>query len=156
MEFRIIKTKGFTLIEMLIVLAIIGILAGIIIVGLGSGKGAARDARRIADLRTTQQALELYYQVNQSYPNANTWVALSTALIGAGIGIKSIPADPLNDVNFYYRYGVDTTGTPQLQSYALGARLEDDKHKALNDDVDGTIYGVDCSDVPVPVYCVSF
>ena len=82
--------RGFTLIEMLIVIAIIGILAGIIIVGLGSRRGAARDAKRIADLRSTQQALELYYQVNDAYPDVSTWGALQTALIGAGVGVRSI------------------------------------------------------------------
>jgi prepilin-type N-terminal cleavage/methylation domain-containing protein len=52
--------KGFTLIEVLTVVAIIGLLASIVLVGLGSFRTRGRDTRRIADLRSTQNALELY------------------------------------------------------------------------------------------------
>ncbi|MEE8131749.1 MAG: prepilin-type N-terminal cleavage/methylation domain-containing protein [Candidatus Paceibacterota bacterium] len=151
------KSKGFTLIEMLIVIAIIGLLAGIIFFGLGARKGVARDARRITDLKTTQQALELYYQVNQEYLDVSTWAALETALTGAGIGVRSLSLDPLNDTDFYYRYDVDSGGTPSLQVYVLGARLEDTSHRALDTDIDDSntpfATGFSCDD---PIYCTSF
>ena len=51
------KEKGFTLIEMLIVVATIGLLASVVLVGLGSFRSRGRDARRIADIRSVQNSL---------------------------------------------------------------------------------------------------
>jgi prepilin-type N-terminal cleavage/methylation domain-containing protein len=60
--------KAYTLIEMLMVVAIIGVLASSILIGLGSTRAKARDSRRITDLKSTQTALELYYSKYNSYP----------------------------------------------------------------------------------------
>lgn len=62
------KKRGFTLIEILVVVFIIGLLASIIVVIMDKNRAAARDARRKADLRTIQNALESYYAINQVYP----------------------------------------------------------------------------------------
>ena len=86
---RLKTNQGFTLIELLIVVAIIGLLASVVLVGLGGFRARGRDARRIADLRETQNALELYYTKNNKYPSISgidTWESLKTSLIGAGIG----------------------------------------------------------------------
>lgn len=143
--------KGFTLIEILIVVAIIGLLTSIILVGLGAFRTRGRDARRIADLRETQNGLELYYTKNQRYPaitGADTWASLKTSLTTAGIGISSVASDPLSPAQ-NYQYGVSTDG----QNYVLAATLEDINNSALKDDADGTVNSVDCTD---PVYCVQF
>jgi prepilin-type N-terminal cleavage/methylation domain-containing protein len=143
--------QGFTLIEILIVVAIIGLLASIVLVGLGAFRTRGRDARRIADLRETQNALELYYTKNQRYPalsGGDSWASLTSSLIGAGIGVSSIANDPLYP-DRSYRYGIANDG----QSYVLAVTLEDSSNPALKDDTDGSIYGVDCAD---PVYCVQF
>ena len=66
------KRKGFTLIELLVVIAIIGILATLAVVALQQARKNARDAKRIADVRQMQTALELYFNDNQYYPNAVT------------------------------------------------------------------------------------
>ena len=69
--------KGFTLIEILIVVAIIAILASVVLVGLGPTQQAGRDARRISDLSEIQNGLELYYNAKGQYPApaAGTWSA---------------------------------------------------------------------------------
>lgn len=146
--------KGFTLIELLIVIAIIGLLASIVLVGFGSFRARGRDARRVADLRETQNALELYYTKNNAYPDPSTtvdWPGFSTFLINAGIGVSNIPSDPLGDPLRSYSYGSDATGN--FQNYVLAATLEDINNPALLSDVDGTALGVACDD---PVYCVQF
>ena len=143
--------KGFTLIELLIVVAIIGLLASVVLVGLGGFSARGRDARRIADLRETQNALELYYTKNNKYPSisgTDTWASLKTSLIGAGIGVTTISNDPLAPSKTY-EYGV----AGDQQNYVLKAALEDTGNPALNDDVDGTIYAISCDD---PAYCVQF
>ncbi len=63
--------KSFTLIELLIVVAIIGILAALIIVSVNSAAAKARDAKRVEDLRNIQKALALYYTANGSYPSTS-------------------------------------------------------------------------------------
>ncbi len=153
-SYKLQKEKGFTLIELLIVVAIIGLLASVVLVGLGGFRARGRDARRIADIRETQNALELYYSRNNRYPTisgADRWASLKTSLVGGGIGVSTIPNDPLNfsDSSKRYEYGVSS----DQQSYVLKAVLEDSNNSALHDDADGAIYGVSCDD---PFYCVQF
>ena len=60
--------KGFTLIEMLIVVAIIAILSGLILTGLNRARMQSRDARRMADIKNIQAQLEVYYNSHNKYP----------------------------------------------------------------------------------------
>jgi len=71
------KTKGFTIIELLVVVAIIGILATVVLASLGSAREKAREARKLTDLNQIRNAFELYYLDNGSYPLATTggWFA---------------------------------------------------------------------------------
>ncbi len=62
------KKEGFTLIEVLVVVAIIGLLSSVAIVGLGGARSKARDSRRIADIQQIQTALELAYDPAKGYP----------------------------------------------------------------------------------------
>ena len=147
-----LKTKkGFTLIEILIVVAIIGLLSSIVLVGLGSFRARGRDARRLADLRQTQNALELYYTKNVKYPalsGGDSWSSLTNSLVNAGIGVSTISNDPLSPDKTYL-YGVVGDG----QNYVLATTLEDVGNPALKDDPDSNIYGVDCAD---PRFCAQF
>ena len=61
--------KAFTLVELLIVVAIIGILASSVVVNLSVARTRARDARRKADLKSVQTALEIYVEEKGSYPS---------------------------------------------------------------------------------------
>jgi len=65
------KEKAFTLIELLIVIATIGLLATIILISADNARIKSREAFRRASLRQIAVALELYYSDNQSYPNTN-------------------------------------------------------------------------------------
>ena len=145
-------SKGFTLIEMLIVITIIALLASLILVGMGGARAKTRDARRIADLHNVMNALELYYSSKSYYPQSiASWSDLETELIGAGIGVSRIPNDPLSSTGSNYEYGVDTS---DYQDYVLGATLET-PDAALDNDIDGTVYTVDCEDTEgSPVYCI--
>ncbi len=121
--------QGFTLIEILIVVAIIAILASVVLVGLGPTQQQGRDARRISDLREVQTGLELYYNKEGDYPAATTWGPQSSAgtlsylLANDGLGISQIPNDPNNngsDSGATYYYCANSSQT----AYVIGAQLE--------------------------------
>ncbi len=126
-RFSIVRSaKGFTLIEMLIVVAIIAILASIIIVGLGPAQQSGRDARRLSDLQSIQNALQLYYQKCGFYPGVascgsaftppSNWAGLVTAL--QSVGVTNIPNDPTAGRGYVYSVSADGS------AYVLGAQLE--------------------------------
>jgi len=69
---KILNKKGFTLIELLVVIAIIGLLSTLAVVALNNARLKARDAKRIADIKQIQTALELYYTEISSYPIGTT------------------------------------------------------------------------------------
>jgi prepilin-type N-terminal cleavage/methylation domain-containing protein len=63
-----LRQTGFTLLELLIVIAIIGLFAAISIGSLTDGYSSARDAKRFAEVRNIVNALELYYADYGKYP----------------------------------------------------------------------------------------
>ncbi len=65
------RQGGFTIIEMLIVVTILAMLAGILVPVLEDSASSARDARRAADLKAVQSALEAYKRANGSYPDTS-------------------------------------------------------------------------------------
>jgi len=83
---KILNKKGFTLIELLVVIAIIGLLSTLAVVALNNARLKARDAKRIADIKQIQTALELYYTEISSYPIG---AALQGATLRLGTGIEA-------------------------------------------------------------------
>lgn len=79
------REKGFTLVEIMIVVAIIAILAGVIIANYTHPKSNAEAGATQANLREIATALELYYQDYQQYPGtpATSTTALYALFGGA-------------------------------------------------------------------------
>jgi general secretion pathway protein G len=65
--------KGFTLIEILIVVVILGILAAIMVPQFSSARGDARHAKREQDLKTMEKVLEMYANDFGQYPYRWGW-----------------------------------------------------------------------------------
>lgn len=143
------KTKrGFTLIEMMVVISIIGLMSSVVLSAVTSARVKARDTQRKTQTAQFRNALELYFSANGRYPCGNsscstgvvpiTGDALSTpgvALVSGGF-IPSIPSDPT------YPAGTpnttiscnNTTGTAGYcycssgaDSYVLTVNTEDDE-----------------------------
>lgn len=66
------KRKGFTLIELLITTTIIGLLASLGSVSYSYVRLKARDAKRVADIRSVRNAIETYFEQHGKYPDAPT------------------------------------------------------------------------------------
>jgi len=77
------KQKGFTLIELLVVIAIIAILSTVVMAGLNSARQKGRDAKRLADIKQVQTALELYYNDNSTFPTDTIPAACAGVTLGA-------------------------------------------------------------------------
>jgi prepilin-type N-terminal cleavage/methylation domain-containing protein len=137
--------KGFTLVEILVVAVIIALLASAIFYGYTQFARQGRDSRRALDLSNVQKSLELYYSRNSQYPSGPDYASMSSQLSAAGIG--PIPNDPVPGSTYFYGVSVNR------QSYTLGATLENSQSAILNNDLDGTVNGVNCDD-SASVYCV--
>jgi len=128
--------KGFTIIELLIVIALIGVMATIAILGLSGQTEKARDAKRKGDLEEVQNALLLYYNHFNHFPtnDASTFEIEgcgtgSTACAWGGpftansnVYMTTLPSDPLCEgagCTTQYRYVQNTN-----DSYTLTACLE--------------------------------
>lgn len=108
--------KGFTLLELLVVISIIGILISVTAVTYSSITKNARDARRKTDLEEIRSAIELYRSDNGEYPNITPGASCCGATT---IYIEKVPQDPLSNSQSYY-YNLEDEGI----SYTLGAALE--------------------------------
>ncbi len=120
------RTGGFTLIEMMIVIAIIGILSSVVLIALGPSRDKAKDARIISDMNQIMSTMETLYNPNTGkYPDssaatANPAVSAAVTDIGnsGGQGFAMYPPSTgdiwylaiamLNDKTNYYC--VDSSG----------------------------------------------
>ncbi len=119
---RLREQKGFTLLELLLVIVIVSMLAFVLYPRLVAGPINARDADRKQDLSKIKNALERYYQENGSYP-----AQLVSLVEGATPYIKPpLPTDPKSKTQ--YRYS--TSGNP-ISSYVLQTNLENPKDKDI-------------------------
>lgn len=126
--------KGFTLIELLVVIAIIGILSSVVLASLNNARLKSRDARRVADIKQIQLALELYFDANNgAYPTA-----LSSLVTGGYIA--SVPTDPRGGTAYSYAYSPASNPT----YYHIGASLEERGNAALSSDKDCNSSGLTC------------
>ncbi len=115
-----IKHRGFTLVELLVVISIIALLSSVVLSSLNTARARARDARKIADFRQLTIALNQYYLANNSMPANPTpgtevcdgsvgWTTVMNQLIAAGY-LSVIPRSPGGAQYCYYNYGAGGIG----------------------------------------------
>lgn len=61
---------GFTLMELLVVTAIISLLSSLVLASLSQVRASARDAQRVHDFQQLQTAMELFLDENDAYPGS--------------------------------------------------------------------------------------
>ena len=120
------KKQAFALVELLVVIAIIGILATLAVVSLQNARSRARDAKRIADVRQMQTALELYYNDVGEYP-PNISGSISQGGVTYMAVIPSAPTPPDGDCaegdNTYSYSPVGSENESYEISFCLGSSI---------------------------------
>jgi len=139
------RKQGFTLIELMLVMVILGILVAIGTVAFTSSMKKGRDTTRKGNLRAITNALELYYNDNGRYPadisggikGCNGGVGLTptpapspcpanSAFKDANgtLYMAQLPTDPVASQVYYYR-------SPSISQFQIYARLENTQDPAI-------------------------
>ena len=152
--------RGFTLIEIIVVIAIISVLVGIVLASILEARKNSRDKERIADLSNINFATILYREKNGKYPTG------SDVIIGTGTSfdtliapyLADIPKDPLSTGVYKYQYNADFTCTEPHQRVLYSQALENVKNGNFStlctdpnagDDFTGTYPGTVTGTTPV-------
>ncbi len=109
------NSKGFTFIEILVVITIIGLLTTIAVISYSAFLKQSRNAKRKADLEQIRSALEMYRSNEDTYPVGNLSVLSGTLTTTY---IQTLPTDPKNPSYVYYYSSAAGT------DYTVGAYFE--------------------------------
>lgn len=153
---------GFTLIEILVVIAIIGIITAVVMVSLSTARSKGRDAKRKSDLSQLQKALELYETDDHptSYPSTGgQWWGVSANGGNRGTSganayipeltpsyISYLPTDPTNNTTGWSGYLYRSDGTSyKLLAHDIGPESFPTATEAFYDPVRPTWAWMVCS-----------
>jgi len=140
------KNLGFTLLELLVVITIVGFISVLAIASMTSVRAKSRDSKRLTDIKQIQAALNLYYTDKRMYPRISTATnatvlgvasarqCLNTSVNGfttlgcSGAFMADIPRDPgsnpANNRQYYYVRAAETVTGQGPQNYYLRFYLE--------------------------------
>lgn len=145
------KSHGFTLVELLVTISIIGLLASITVLSVGNVRQVARDSKRLADMKQLQTGLEFFFNQTNGYPqtkenlrdadgfvnlgDANHNVLCSATANGFQVNLgecgafpvymSKVPTNPQPGGAPYYRYMHETLpGNDRPTAYQIKFSLE--------------------------------
>ena len=137
--------RGFTFVELLIVIAIIGVLSALLFSNFTGARERARDTKRKSDFMQIKNALRLWYNDFQRYPDTGGVQSggAGTTLKGCGtsasftdcdwgttfingstVYMNEVPKDPVNDATNYYIYQQGNALDSTSNAFQLTTTLE--------------------------------
>ena len=140
---RLLKTtkNGFSLIELLVVISIIGVLAGVLLMNFVGVRERAADTRKKNDLVQLKKALRLYYNDHQSYPDVADLPAegIFEDSVSGTVYMKSMPE--------YGEYSVSTDG----ESFVLVVKLDNESDESIANSQSKCATSISASGVSVTI-----
>ena len=118
--------EGFTLVELMVVIVIIGLLATVVAVNVMPAQDTARVKKAEADIALLEQATEMYRLSKLNYPASGEGLQ---ALVSEGF-VKRLPEDPWGNP---YRYAAPGGEGRAFDIYSYGA---DGREGGEDDDAD--------------------
>ena len=111
------REEGFTLVELMVVIVIIGLLATVVVINVMPASDRAAVAKARADIATLEQGAEMYRLTNMRYPTS----AEGLQVLVTGNQIRRLPQDPWGNP---YRYAAPgRQGRPfEIMSYGADGR----------------------------------
>jgi general secretion pathway protein G len=106
--------EGFTLVELMVVIVIIGLLATVVVINVMPASDRASVTKARADLATLEQGVEMYRLANLGYPSGDQGLQ---ALVQGG-QVRRLPNDPWGNA---YRYAAPGRQGQPFEIYSLGA-----------------------------------
>lgn len=133
------NAKGFTLVELIVVMAIIAVLVTLSVLGITTVQRSARDTARIETLSAINLEIENYNGNNGSYPTTMTLNASNTLMTIGGSNTNTVTLSGAAIADVATTTGTAGTGTSQTKTdycykgytstYSLGAMLESGQGK---------------------------
>ncbi len=120
------REEGFTLVELMVVIVIIGLLATVVVINVMPAQDTARKRKAEADIATLEQGIEMYRLNRMNYPSTGDGLQ---ALVSEGF-IKRLPDDPWGNP---YRYAAPGRDGQPFDVYTYGA---DGREGGEGDDAD--------------------
>lgn len=127
------RNKGFTIVELLIVIVVIGILALLVVTTYGGIQQKARNSARQSDIQAIQTQVEAYFNQNGYYPsrgdlNSASWL---------NTNLKSLDTEALKDPQ-----GTAATlaSAPAAKTYSYAVFQSDGSTSCESDDTTCAVY----------------